>query len=331
MPRGGRNKLSKVVSTRAAKRSKQAAVTNVNKSGKETPCQPINNDENFGRKRHLVSTRATQQAEKNCKKAMVDRKTPEKGNKNGRNRRTAATGSKPSPACAANEEIDFIEDDQVVKIQLDQDDEQLYQSDEDTDIDEGLAVSSNSDSDSEESEAEPTGQYRASRLQSPQGNSQGGPVASPDVNKSVKVIQDGRTHRGKIKEINLEMKQRVKELHQIMTEGGLTQASAMLNECFDINTGSAKRARIDKGKPIDDTFLTNTAQLNINDNHTNPENYPASLARSIETIYKNAVEKRTSSSSEEGIDISDDSLDLGSLVEKIATVIQNRDSPAWGK
>ena len=33
----------------------------------------------------------------------------------------------------------------------------------------------------------------------------------------------------------------------------------------------------------------------------------AALAQSIETIYKNAVEKRNSSSSEDGVDLSDDS------------------------
>ena len=94
------------------------------------------------------------------------------------------------------------------------------------------------------------------------------------------------------------MSKRIQDLHREMTASGLKNSAQMIEKCFDPSTGRPK--------------LTNSEQNAGNHNNVNQNaNYVAGNsqdARSVETIYCEAVAKRVSSSSEEmDFDNSDES------------------------
>ena len=194
-----------------------------------------------------------------------------------------------------------MEEDQIIKFRLDKDDEQLYQSDPDSDveidgseIDEGEITESHVEMEDE---------------------------VVMDTSQPISPQQEVKDNRERLNQIDQEMRMKVKELHRIMTDGGLVGATDMLNQCFDVSSGEVRTGKspATKGKVNPANLSDRTKQLNVNDNRSNNDDYrQAMLVRSIETIYKNAVDKRNSSSSEDGIDISDDSIGLGFLVDKRA-------------
>ena len=120
-------------------------------------------------------------------------------------------------------------------------------------------------------------------------------------------------NRKKIEAINREMAGKMKELHAMMKQGGLEQATSMIEKCF----GSSNPEPMQKGVPQSkhkskECKSTGTIQ-NINMNHAQDSFNQLNLSdrlQSIETIYKNAVEKRVSSSSDECVDLSDENLDF---------------------
>ena len=101
---------------------------------------------------------------------------------------------------------------------------------------------------------------------------------------------DGRDKREQIKRLDQEMKQRILELKKLMSDRGMTESAAELQQLEGQSEVAANRN-------------TNAALHSCKANREVP-------SRSEETIYKNAVPKRASSSSDEGpIDTSDELID----------------------
>ena len=98
-------------------------------------------------------------------------------------------------------------------------------------------------------------------------------------------------HEDRLKAIDGAMKDRILQLHQIMAKGGLAVLAELLEKCFDTTTGKLKGMKL---------FHRKKHSLN----HSMYNNNPIELldaSQSVETIYKNAVVKRNSSSSEDDI------------------------------
>ena len=107
--------------------------------------------------------------------------------------------------------------------------------------------------------------------------------------------------RRRIRQIDEEMKMRINELHSLMNKGGLTESVKTLQDKFQIQKQTTK----EKSKLMNEEIEDNVGELE--NNNTNavvrvnviPDGRVSQNSRSEETVYKNAVEKRTSTSSEE--------------------------------
>ena len=111
----------------------------------------------------------------------------------------------------------------------------------------------------------------------------------------------------------MEMFKRIQDLHREMTDNGLKHLAQMLQRCFDTNTGCPKQTlgNKDQGK-LHCQFQVNNSNQNANYLARNSQD-----TQSVETIYKEAV-KRTSSSSEEmDLDLSDEMTDNHESVNQI--------------
>ena len=114
------------------------------------------------------------------------------------------------------------------------------------------------------------------------------------------------------------MYDRLKGLHQVMTKGDLKTSAEFLVTHFGVNSresvsrtlpqpqdkhsggvGQPSRSRPAQLDQYDHQAGAGNTQLNVNFNHKASTAYPSEASRSVETIYKNAVMKRVSSSSEE--------------------------------
>ena len=156
---------------------------------------------------------------------------------------------------------------------------------------------------------------------------------SDDTTDSVKILpMTAEERRTQVEDINQEVAAKLQELHGIMSEGGLTNSLEFLKKNFGVippaggmqqkapqttpaQDTSARRVI----KPIGDVptgiqskhhqHVTFNLGLNLNYNHR-PSTGTSHMSKSVETIYRNAVEKQCSSSSEEGVNISDETMDL---------------------
>ena len=132
---------------------------------------------------------------------------------------------------------------------------------------------------------------------------------------SVKILRmTDEERRERIRELDADMAGKMMELHQLMYDSGMTQTSKFMAEHFDVDDHGVKAiVRNGRGKqpgmPPEHLYSPDKEPLNRNYNH-NPSYNLAEISKSVETIYKNAVEKRVSSSSDECIDISDETLGL---------------------
>ena len=136
-----------------------------------------------------------------------------------------------------------------------------------------------------------------------------------------------------LQDIDDEMWKKLKEIHELIADGGLKNSEKMLKKCFDLETGKTKIGKENNDKrfslpnpenklnsPAGQVTVKKRARSNVGLNaNQNATFCTAALARSTETFYKNAVEKRNSSSSEDGVDLSDDSLDVP-LIADVTTV-----------
>ena len=143
--------------------------------------------------------------------------------------------------------------------------------------------------------------------------------ASDHDGDSIQIAQlSDSEHERRFKELDAEMSEKMQQIHQLMAGGGLTGATRFIEQNFHL-TEDRVRPLIaavppkENGKAMRKFAKGNNGlsprQQNINVNHSASHNL-MELSQSMETIYHNAVEKRVSSSSEECVDISDETLEL---------------------
>ena len=119
-----------------------------------------------------------------------------------------------------------------------------------------------------------------------------------------------QTQPDSIDEIDQEMQKRLIDLHDRMEEDGLHGAVNLIEQLFNDRPGENKAVKQKIKSKIKKV-------MNTNSNRTvKPSNLNIPVAApSEETVYRNAIQKRGSSSSEEdGLDLSDESNVLNHLV-----------------
>ena len=141
---------------------------------------------------------------------------------------------------------------------------------------------------------------------------------SDDSTKIMQLLDQDRQCR--IKELDAEMAGKMQELHQLMYDGGLGRTTKFIQDNFHVTKDSVA-ALVSRPGPtnpsgfrpvqgrVKKVSMVTSPELNKNYNHR-PEFVLTEVSKSVEMIYKNVVEKRVSSSSEECIDISDETLGL---------------------
>ena len=105
-----------------------------------------------------------------------------------------------------------------------------------------------------------------------------------------------RYHKERMKELDEDIKYHIRELHQYMSKGGLADSAELLEKCFDTETGRPRgKTKLQPNKsPANKGMVKNV-------NHNSNVIKLLDNSQSAETIYRNAVEKRTSSSSEDDV------------------------------
>ena len=124
----------------------------------------------------------------------------------------------------------------------------------------------------------------------------------------------------KIKELDREMKQKLQELCNLMSEEGLQESVEMLDATFEVEQ-DRPRVRLPAGKNSNANSNVKPGKISVqklkNIRRTSYNQYPKDAnVRSVpseDTIYERAVNKRGSSSSEDANqqELSDESLDVG--------------------
>ena len=113
-----------------------------------------------------------------------------------------------------------------------------------------------------------------------------------------------------IMRIDQEMKDKIKDLHEMMIQQGLTGSCEALEKYFDENGQPKKLGSTGKDTLQNVQKIPNQKnKTNRNHNATIGTNNIAISTMSEATIYDRAVQKRNSSSSEEAMDCSDESLE----------------------
>ena len=193
-------------------------------------------------------------------------------------------------------ETDFNEGDQILKLTVD-----AEYSFAESESDEGEMIESE-----DESDGLPTPQSDENEL---------------DPHLTIKDTE------AKMQEIDDEMSTKIMELHEYMKKSGLKKSIHMLEKCFKPGQGESHKfnRRQSTGniisKKLKDIRLSlepNQEKLcskNTNHNHAPPESN-LTRSKSMETIYRNAIDKRMSSSSEECIDISDENLNIDMFADE---------------
>ena len=122
---------------------------------------------------------------------------------------------------------------------------------------------------------------------------------------------------------------KMRQLHELMAAEGMTETVSFMEKNFEADgeviracttqprleqepqPGTSKdnqERRVHEHRNNDGRSTEQALQSNINQNHKASNTESFNNKGSIETIYRDAVEKRISSSSEEGMDIPNDSL-----------------------
>ena len=129
-----------------------------------------------------------------------------------------------------------------------------------------------------------------------------------------------KSRKEKIKELDREMKQKLQELRNLMSEEGLQESVEMLDATFEVEQ-DRPRLRLPAGKNSNANSNVKPGKISVqklkNIRRTSYNQYPKDAnVRSVpseDTIYQRAVNKRGSSSSEDANkqELSDESLDVG--------------------
>ena len=129
----------------------------------------------------------------------------------------------------------------------------------------------------------------------------------------------------RIKQIDAEMKERIEELHKLMSDGGLQESAELLGKMMVPN----RERNRDKNGDREGQGQSNV--LNTNDNASKriveqePKEKQPAADKSLETIYESVVPKRISSSSEEEfVNTSGDSVNPENIVNDFIADIRSR-------
>ena len=115
---------------------------------------------------------------------------------------------------------EFVEENQLMSMTVDKDDS-FYESDSDAVYDEMDQSDTQSDSDEEMTSEQ-------SNQRPPQ------PTTSYDRDEEIRYNQEH------LKQIDVEMKECILQLHECMAKGGLNESLELLKQCFDLKTGKPK-------------------------------------------------------------------------------------------
>ena len=109
------------------------------------------------------------------------------------------------------------------------------------------------------------------------------------------------------------MSEKIKELHQYMLQQGLDESCKLMNQCFDgQGRPKPKAPGNDRNRmSINENINKNLKTIRLNSVGNNNDNACVNQGsvRSEATIYDNAILKCISSSSEEGMELSDESME----------------------
>ena len=132
------------------------------------------------------------------------------------------------------------------------------------------------------------------------------------------------SNQGRIRQLEKEMKDRLLEIKTTMQAGGMEDT---LRECFEdelanMSTPGNKNRQEDKNRGKPRQISNKLDKQGCNDNHNAAIDQFLEKARSEITVYKNAVEKRGSSSSEEELGFNNDNSDefLNNMMENLLVV-----------
>ena len=181
------------------------------------------------------------------------------------------------------------DDDQLMQIEVNADEESFFQSE----ISE--AEESENDQDSEI-------EFRSNDEDDSQAETSSQPEQSDDNQEEL-----AKTPQEKVREIDQEVANKLHELQAMMIQGGLTESVKILTKCLNQTPmDSVPEAKKTKMKEGNNFNTSNATQIQpeiisgglgqIDKNPFNPHTRPCA---SESTIYKNAVDKRVSSSSDE--------------------------------
>ena len=297
MPKMGKTKANTKLGSptrKSTRKSAKQAVANVNKNDKQTPYQ-----------------RATRSTSSKTKSAdRTDNKSPPRLSRKKKNtlenqlpiqQQTASTSSDDQTSTnPTGFDANFEEEDgtqfkmgveQEVSFNLGDQESLCYSEDDNL---------SDSDEDNESTSSAQTKSRSASES----------PVrkrVTPNKTPPRK-IDSPSTNRQKIKELDQEMKTKMIDLHRMMQEGGLTNTAHFMEEHFGVGESASnkKKTKIPpRGRTIQPNYFGTVTAVNKNNNRKSRSIDKAILLQrsttSDKTIYRNAIEKHNSSSSEECI------------------------------
>ena len=191
-------------------------------------------------------------------------------------------------------QTDFMDGNQLIQMTVDADEDQ-FQTDYESDMEQDSSAQCSPVVDDED-------QVNDRELFS--NEDQGGAVAAPEPGMSGSNLTRENAiaqTQSKIQQLDAEMHNRMLELHQMMSKQGLHGSAEVLQSCLQLNEGK---------DVVQHANQLNKSSCGVIGGNVN-QNATQGLirqAQSIETIYKNAVQKCTSSLSEEAMEISDQSL-----------------------
>ena len=290
-------KVNKTDAVRNLRSGKNVAANGASKTLNPTDKPVSNKRKSAGGVAFDEMTEADSKLSKKMKKAQVARSEPKDRNA------TKESKSTKSPKLLTNcTSARLKEGTQIIQMAVDVQDDKMFQStmdssDGDSDDDSSRTMTS-SDSDSDDladSESEPEeGQIKESQ----------------GVDAQVPSSQEAQ-----IEAIDQEMQRRIVDLHDKMEENGLERAVQLIEQLFDSTPGDDKK-RKEKLKGKIKKKIERSGLGNSNDNSAVifPMNIPLEGNQSEETPYRKAVQKRNSSSSEDGLDLSNETNMLNHLI-----------------
>ena len=328
MPRTTRNSKEKKTLVKETKRVKQVSVANVNKNGQSRSAEKTALQERSAVKRKLSVEKRKGKQDKTTKKSKIPVSAIQKKQKEQavvtslsirdkykkanvpkitiQNSEAILEGYEDNPIPVSSlVQTEFSDGEQMINLQVEGDESYA-----------GSSLNSfNEDSENSSSEDDSESESNRSMEEAAEERSPKFSGRSPRVT--------AKDREAQIEDIDMEITHKIKELSQLIHTGGMKNSEKALAECFGISVsqGNSKNANRRKSQISGEVSrkLTQMRLDNANDNHFAEIVTELPRSKSLETIYKNAVEKRISSSSDKCVDISDENLNLDFFIDGAAS------------